>query len=130
MQIRDERRLGHFWADNEVYDIFVARIGVHAFAVYMALCKYVNQQAACNPSFEEIARKLAVSRRTVIRAMATLAEHKLVRVEHVKITKNGKPFNSSNIYTLLDVKSRPDLVTNRHHPSDYRHHPSDSQTPP
>lgn len=130
--IRDERKPGHFWADNEIYDVFAARIGVYAFAVYMALCKYVNKQAACNPSYEEVARKLGISRRQVIRAIETLKDYKLIKVRQTYTTVEGKRRFSSNSYTLLDVKSRTDLgnlVTDSHQGSDCDALPSDCDAP-
>ncbi len=109
IHVRDERKPGHFWADNEVYDVLAQRVGVYGFAVYMALCRYSNKQATCNPSYEELAKKLGVSRRTVIRAINRLETEKLIKIKPVYKTVRGKRRNSANVYTILSVKLRKDL---------------------
>lgn len=105
-EVRDTRQTGWFFAHNAVYDQYAAKVGINAFAVYMALCRHADDQQEARPSHGLIAKRLNVSRRTVVRAMQTLEEAGLVKVE-ATVRENGS--YTSNTYTLLacDSQSHP-----------------------
>ena len=42
--LRDHRRPGWFWAENEIIDNHLLSIGETAFTIYMVLARYVNNQ--------------------------------------------------------------------------------------
>lgn len=117
--VRD-RRPGYLRVDNVLYDRFGAVLGPYGLAVYMALCRYVNQDSECYPSYATIARGTGMSRRQVIREVAKLGVLGVIAIEHRVESKR----HTSNIFILLDTSDSqsPPLVT----PS---HHPSDSQSP-
>ena len=77
--VRDARRPGHYWADNEIYDIYAPIVGVHAFAVYMALCRYASSEGASHPSTSTIADQLGISRPTVVTTCADSAMPRALR---------------------------------------------------
>jgi predicted transcriptional regulator len=95
----DARRPGWFWADNEILDEHAAKVGVRAFAVYMALARFVNSDAACWPSTDRIAKLLGMSRPTVSKAIHSLHEHGLITIEERVASGKGQ---ISHRYTLLD----------------------------
>ena len=98
--VRDARRPGHYWADNEIYDIYAPIVGVHAFAVYMALCRYANSEGESTPSNSTIGDQLGISRSTVYRAIQKLEAHDLIHVDIRRLPVRGQ---TSNTYTLLAV---------------------------
>jgi GntR family transcriptional regulator len=98
-QVRDVRRPGHFWADNELADDYLPGIGLHAFAVYMLLCRYADASGRCFPAIPTLAKQLGISKPTVLKAIATLKTAKLVAVEPRAV--NGK--TTTNEYQLLSI---------------------------
>lgn len=108
-QVRDVRRPGHFWADNEIVDDYLPGIGLHAFAVYMLLCKYADASGKCFPAVPTMAKQLGVSKPTIIKAINTLKDAQLISVEK-QAYDNGK--QKTNEYQLRPVekhRGKPDL---------------------
>jgi DNA-binding transcriptional ArsR family regulator len=103
--IRDSRRPGHFWADNEIVDQHLPEIGVYGFAVYMLLCRYADSDTGqCFPSVGAMAAKLKISQPTVRAALEKLKEVKLITIRHRRKEHDGKVVNLTSIYTILAVK--------------------------
>jgi DNA-binding transcriptional ArsR family regulator len=103
--VRDTRLPGHFWADNEIYDVFGAQLGAYAFAVYMALCRRAkNYTGECELSMSQLARDLDVSKATIHQSLARILELGLAMR-----TREGGP-RTTAIYVLADVKSLVDPV--------------------
>jgi DNA-binding transcriptional regulator GbsR (MarR family) len=101
--VRDQRLPGHFWADNEVYDVFGPALRSHGFSVYMALCRNaVNGTGECRISMSKIADQLDIGKATVSEALKTICEIGLARV-----LEPGGP-RTSALYLLADVKSLTD----------------------
>jgi hypothetical protein len=101
-KVRDERKPGHHWADNEVLDIFARKIGLDGYAVYMYLGRHSNNQTGrCTKSLAEIAAAFKTSTDTVYRAIKKLMAHSLV----AKYEVVGK----ASVYVLIEVpkKSTP-----------------------
>lgn len=109
--IRD-RRPGYLRVYNDLYDRFGAQLGPFGLAVYVALCRYANQDSECWPSYNTIAKGTGMSRRQVMREVVKLEELKIIAVERVL----RKPCT----FILLDTSDTqsPSLVTHSHHPSD------------
>jgi DNA-binding transcriptional ArsR family regulator len=105
LQIRDQRPVEYFWADNELYDVYLEKIGVYGFAVYMALSRYTNRDAKSWPSVKTIADKLGISKPTVKRALRALEECGLIAVD--RPSSDGLGHQQTNVYTLLAVKKIP-----------------------
>lgn len=102
-EIRD-RRPGHYWADNVIYDKYAERIGLYAFAVYHALAFYAGVDGKCWPSAGAISKKLGISERKVRSSLHVLAEHGLISIQK-RTTPTGK--RTSNLYTLHAVQGHP-----------------------
>jgi len=109
--VRD-RRPGFLRVDNDLYDRFGAQLGPYGLAVYMALCRYVNQESECWPSYSTIAKGTGMSRRQVMREIAKMEKLQVVAVERTP--------RKVCIFILLDTgdTQSPALVTHSHQPSD------------
>lgn len=97
LEPRDGRKPGWFWADNKVLEVHAAKIGLHAFAVYMALSKHTNENGQCWPSTKTIAKLLGISQRTVVKAIHTLDDYGLIILEERSEKGKGQ---ISHMYTL------------------------------
>jgi len=98
--VRDTRMPGHFWADNEVMDIYGPLLGAHGMAVYMALCRQaINGTGECKISTAAIARKLDISKGGAFNALTLIMQLGLAR----QLTA-GTP-RTPAVYVLADVKS-------------------------
>lgn len=103
--VRDTRLPGHFWADNEVYDVYAPKLGGYAFAVYMALCrKAINKSGECAISMSELARDLDIAKSTVHQAVT-----RIVQLGLAHLLSPGGP-RIAAVYVLADVKSLVDPV--------------------
>jgi len=101
--VRDTRMPGHFWADNEVYDIFAPQLGAHGFAVYLALCRTaINGTGECRIAMSRIATQLTISKATVHQALGKIVETGLAQ-----LGESGGPRKTA-LYLLADVKSLTD----------------------
>jgi predicted transcriptional regulator len=110
-KVRDIRQPGHFWADNEIIDVYAPRIGAYGIAVYMLLCRYAdNKTGEAFPALKTIAETLAISKPTVTKAIKALQAEKLVRIR-VRY-KRGSKERDNNIYVLLNV---PKVVNDVYH---------------
>lgn len=109
--VRD-RRPGYLRVYNDLYDNYGAQLGPYGLAVYVALCRYANQDSECWPSYSTIARGTGMSRRQAMREVAKLERLRIIQVER----EERKPC----IFILLDTSDSqsPPLVTHSHHPSD------------
>lgn len=97
-----ERRPGHFWADNEIIDEYLPKIGANGLAVYMVLARYANNESGkCFPSIKEIAKGLGISARSVQYTLRKLKTVGLISIE-ARTSKSGG--QSSNLYTLLPIE--------------------------
>lgn len=112
-KIIDRREPGFYIVDNEVIEVFGARIGVYGIAVYNVLLKFANASGEnAFPSYQKIADLLGISRPKAIEGVKILLEHGLIE-KTPRMSSSGDP--TTNIYTLLDVKkiaggSKQDLL--------------------
>lgn len=98
-KVRDERKPGHHWADNELMDIYASKIGLDGYSVYMYLARYSgNRDGRCTKSQREIAAAFNTSHDTVARAIKKLMDYALVGRYDVA----GK----ASVYVLLEVPKR------------------------
>jgi hypothetical protein len=120
--IRD-RRPGYLRVYNDLYDKFGAQLGPYGLAVYVALCRYANQDSECWPSYNTIATGTGMSRRQVIREVAKLEQFQILAVERNQHT--------SNVFILLDTSAQhaPPSDSQSPPPVTHSHPPSDSQSP-
>ena len=108
--IRD-RRPGYLRVYNDLYDRFGAQMGPYGLAVYVALCRYANQDSECWPSYNTIAKGTGMSRRKVI--------YEIKRMEELHIIAIERNQHSSNVFVLLDTSAQhaPPPVHDMHPPS-------------
>jgi len=98
--VRDTRLARHFWADNEVVDVYGPQLGAHAFAVYMALCRHAtNGSGEVRVSTRKVGRSIGMSAQGVLNALNHLERLGLVR--QFEPGDRVKPA----MYKLADVKA-------------------------
>src|SRR5258708_26780246 len=83
------RRMPFTWFSNEIFDNYAKPVGIQAWAVYTALCRFLDQQ--CADPTEQVADSLGLSKEAVLAAIVILNKHGLV-VIHTR--------NSETIYCL------------------------------
>ncbi|QDD87466.1 helix-turn-helix domain-containing protein [Bacillus cereus] len=101
MTLIDRRRRGFFMIDNEIVDD--ARLSHKEMAVYMVLCRYLNQETgSCFPSLSTIGKKVGMSKNTIIKSLNLLIECGYV----FKEKRNGEDGGHvSNVYYLNDIST-------------------------
>lgn len=99
MTLKDRRKYGFFMIDNEVADD--VRITHKEMAVYMVLCRHLNQETgSCFPSLPTIGKKTGMSKNTVIKSLNTLIDIGYVTKEKRSSKEQG---DMSNVYYINDV---------------------------
>lgn len=108
--VRD-RRPGYLRVYNDLYDNYGAQLGPYGLAVYVALCRYANQDSECWPSFATIAKGTGMSRRKVIYEIQKLERLGIIAVDRVP--------RQASTFILLDTSAphAPALVHHMHQPS-------------
>lgn len=97
--VRDQRKPGHHWADNEVMDDYGKQIGMQGYSIYMYLCRHAgNRNGKCSRTHAEIAEAFGASRFTVMRHIIILT-----RVGLISIEKQG---GDKSIYVIMEVPKR------------------------
>jgi hypothetical protein len=98
--VRDSRQPGHFWADNEILDIYGAQLGAHGIAVYMAMSRRAdNVTGECMLSTRRIAAQVSMSAGGVFNALELIVSLGLAR--KAVDAKHNKPA----VFVLADVKA-------------------------
>lgn len=100
VRVRDRRNPGWLWLDNEVIDLYAAKMKPLALACYVYLCRRANEQGRAWPSQRTMAEGLGVDRGTVRSALKQLVALKLI---HLEIRRNADGSHNSTVYTLLEV---------------------------
>jgi Helix-turn-helix domain len=104
-QVHDRRKQNFFMCDNVIIDQYARQLGPYALAVYMALLRHADRQNNCFPSLKYLADELAMGKDSVIKAIATLKEHKLISVKH-RTDKAGDA--APNLYFIREVVGHTD----------------------
>ena len=81
--VLDRRRYSFFMIDNEVIDDYACLIGIYALGVYNVLSRFANREGVCFPSLNTIAKRLRISKPSVIKALETLETYGLIAKEGV-----------------------------------------------
>ena len=97
-RLRDGRRRNWFWVGNDTLDLYLPRIGPHAWAVYCYLVRRADRHDQCFPSYRTIADDTGVGRTKVIASIRLLEEVGLLRVE-ARTDDSGDA--TSHLYTVL-----------------------------
>lgn len=89
---------GSFDVDDEAYTKMAKKIGIHAYALYVALSYHYNEDRATSPSIKFLAKSLKVSESTIKRSIKILKERKMITVKKVRTECE----NWNNLYILMD----------------------------
>ncbi len=120
-EVRDLRDKEWFIVDDRYLNGYARYCGIYATGVYLVLCRHADKEQSCFPSVALIAEKLNISKRQVLRALETLKEYRIIRIDKDK----GK----HNVYYLLDKKHWVSQTGDSQSPVTTSHHTSDSQSP-
>ena len=100
-KVRDLRKKGWFWMDNEYLNGYGKIFGAIGIAIYVSLCRHANNETQkCFPKQTAIAEELKITDRTVRKYL------NLFKIYHIiSITKERNPITKkwqNNVYTLPD----------------------------
>jgi Helix-turn-helix domain len=98
-QVRDARRVFHFWLDDAVLDHFAKDLGPHAFMVYAYIARR-SKAGQAFPGMRRIARDLGLGYSTIQRSITQMQHLGLISVTPRPSALGDA---DSNLYTLLDL---------------------------
>ncbi len=98
-KVRDKRNKKWFIVDNEYLNGYGRTLGPIGIAVYVALCRWANEDQQCWPSRKKIAEEIGISEKTVKKYLRLLKEYNIIAVEQRKDEQNKF---KTNVYFLLD----------------------------
>ena len=96
--MRDIRKRGWFWIENELIDR--TDLSFEVKSMYMILARFADNEGKCFPSVEKLAEIIGKDKRTVIRYIKKLEEKGLI--------EKKRRFNQTNIYYLKNADSNSD----------------------
>src|SRR5260370_10705667 len=97
-RLRDRREPGHFWADNEIIDVFGDELGQNGISVYMTLTRFCYGTEV-KLSLREIGAAARMGKDKVRRAMKVLVALGLV------IETKGARVKTESTWSLANVKA-------------------------
>ena len=104
IRVRDARKPGWFWIDNNLLDQHGAIIGPTGIAVYAALARFADSNGECYPATSPLARITGLSRATVSTTLSALVERQIVAVTRTA--------GRVNVYHLLSFPQPVDKPVN------------------
>jgi hypothetical protein len=121
---------GFFRVQDRLFDWYGQLLGPIAIAVYNYLARCADQDGCCFPSYEDIARKVGISRSSALRAIAKLVKYKLITVKRRKHRQEHRDDYTSNYYKIRleafthagahrEVVSQGHQVVSQGHSKDY-----------
>jgi DNA-binding transcriptional regulator YhcF (GntR family) len=111
-EIRDLRKKDKFFIDDLYLDGYAKKCGIYATGVYLSLCRHVNKQQQCYPSFKKMAEELHISTKQVGRSITALENLNII-----KRLRMGKKLN--NRYVLLDKSEWTNSPITKDYQSDH-----------
>lgn len=96
--MRDIRKRGWFWVENELIDR--TDLSFEVKSMYMILARFADNEGKCFPSIEKLAEIIGKDKRTVIRYIKKLEEKGLI--------EKKRRFNQTNVYCLKNVAFNSD----------------------
>jgi hypothetical protein len=127
---------GYFRVQDRLIDWYGRLLGPIAIAVYHYLVRCADQDGCCFPSYEDIARKVGISRSSALRAIAKLVKYKLITVKRRRHRQEHRDDHTSNCYKIrleafTDKGAHREVVSQGHQVVSIRHqlvsqgHPKD-----
>ncbi len=101
MPSQEPRIQGRFWIEDAIIDRYAPHIGAIGVAVYAYLARRADRQGVCFPSYQTVAQRLNLSRRTVITYIRLLEQHGLL----VAATRGATKGRRANAYRLVSLPS-------------------------
>lgn len=97
VRLRDQRKPGHGWFDNEIFDVFGDELGHTGISVYVTLTR-LCYGTSVKMSLREMGAQARMNKDTLSRALRTVIALGLV------IERKGATPQSASTYELVDVK--------------------------
>jgi hypothetical protein len=91
---------GYFRVQDRLFDWYGRLLGPIPIAAYHYLARCADQDGCCFPSYEDIARKVGISRRAALRAIAKLVKYKLITVKRRRHRQEHRDDYTSNYYKI------------------------------
>ena len=101
IEIRDTRKGNWFWVENLILTDYLATIGMLGFTLYSCLAMLSKGNSQVSSSYNELAKTLDVTPRTIIKTIKILSEVGLIGIDKRLDQHTGY---ETNLYTLLAVK--------------------------
>ena len=101
-EVRDLRD-AFFQIDDEYLNGYAKFCGINATGVYLSLCRHSDKRQTCFPSKSTIAKELAISERSVYRAVNILEEWNIIKAKKQGRKSNGHYRNT--LYSLIHKKN-------------------------
>lgn len=99
VKLRDKRRPGNCWQDNELYDVFQPIVGAQAVSVYVNLTRDCYGETRVSYTLRKLAEAMSVSRAAVWRNLAVLESVGVLRL----IRGKGSGESSCELCDLKDA---------------------------
>ncbi len=96
--VRDMRNGDWYWISRRVYSDFASKIGVIGIALYNAYASYAIEKENVFPAQKTVAKKLGISKQTIIKYNEILVKNGLIKIE------SGKERGINNIITLVKIQ--------------------------
>ena len=98
-RIRDIKVKGKFFINDAYINGYAKYCGVYGTGVYNAICRHASAKQTAFPGIDRMAKKLNISRSSVIRGIEKLEEYNIIKVVRKKDLRGRQRVNT---YTLLD----------------------------
>jgi hypothetical protein len=104
VKLQDNRKPDWFWAQNELFDVFLPLIGAKGVVVYMAMCRLLPERIDGRLSLREIQDSSRVSKSEVGRLLRVLVTLGMIA------EKTSGP-KSRSAFELLDLRAAAEVGT-------------------
>lgn len=110
---------GYYRTRNRLFDWYGRLLGPIPIAVYHYLARCADQNGCCFPSYEDIALKTGINRRSALRAIAKLVKYELITVKRRRHRPERRNDYTSNYYKIrleafTDKGAHREVVTHSH----------------
>ena len=94
------KRKGYFQVDNNIFDNNTLALSLHEKMVYIYLSRCGNQGAMAFPSYNTIAKKCGMCKRSALNAVKGLEQREFIKVERCKESANKNLSNTYEVFPL------------------------------